>query len=900
MGQKTTNTGIPAVGDVPWGTHFCLFYQTEKEMVDILVPYFKAGLESNERCLWITAEPLGVQNAKTSLKKVVKDLDTYIEKAHLQILDYGQLYTESGAFVGDRVLKAWVEKGSPALQGQSDGLRLAGPASWLKEVDWRDFAAYEAALDDIIGTYRMIGICAYSLNKCQASRVIEVINHHQFALTRRKGEWGLVASPGRKRAQEEISHRCRQLAVINEVGRRIAPIVDLPKLYQTVVEAVQEKSGYDWVAIFSVQEDNVALEAVAGPRRELMPSGYAQKLGEGMVGWVAQTGEALLANDVTKEPRFVPVQFLDIASELDVPINLGGPTMGVLAVGSERPDAFADSDVIALQTIANQVAQAMGNARLYQEERRRTHELSVLLDTAQAIGSSLDLEQVLETIASQAKALTQGDGSRIYLLEPDEETLKAFVVLEDDAEKILAAPVPIGQGIIGQVAATGVPDILNHAARDPRPVRIPGRSRKAECLMCAPLVVKGKVIGVMTLSRGPEKGFKGTDLRLLSSLASQAATAIENARLYEETKRLAATDPLTGVWNRRHIRTRLDTEKARARRFGHDLSVLVMDIDNLKLLNDTYGHRAGDEVIRQVARVLLSSCREIDIVGRYGGDEFAVILPEAGAQGAAVAAERILASLDKHPFESPDRTKVPVSVSIGAASYPSDTHEVDRLFSLADAGMYKAKVAGGGQFASLTVAPDELPEQLIAPFDVLKGLLITVDSKDHYTFKHSQDVTQRALALARGIGLSEGEMKALETAGQLHDVGKIGVRTDVLRKPGALTPEEWHMIYEHPRLGHMLLHQIPEEENVLQAVLHHHERYDGMGYPDGLSGEAIPLLARILALADAFSAMIADRPYRKALTLQQALDELRRNAGKQFDPKLAKTFIELVERGEIE
>ena len=1042
----------------------------------------------------------------------------------------------------------------------------------------------------------------------------------------------------RKMAEEEITHRTRQLNLVNEVGQRVAPILSFPELYQVVVAAVHEAFGYQAVAIFSVQDDEVVLEALAGPGHELMPSPYAQKVGEGMVGWVAQTGEPLLANDVTKEPRFVRVHFLDIAAEVDVPIRLGGKTVGVLAVGSDHPHIFSDTDLTALQTIADQVARAIENARLYEaaqrriselsglheiseafssttdvretygtltkrmaeligcqqcfiatydeeareiqaqppgygvpdelvqsyryevdapsgrdfwnfrlqgallvndmaempdffsqwvegfrhfnvliipmlvegshtglviaanksggfaeddskllsifanqaaviienarlyqeelrrslqrktiaevgriiaaildvdtllsrvvdligqnfgyyfvhvfevdpdggyavfgagtgevgrvlkeqevrlrigeegivgsvaesgqslivndvseearyyfhpalaetrselavpivlgrkiigvldvqseqlnafdesdqatletladvlavaienarlyeEEWRRGVELSVLLDTAQALVSSLDLEQVLETIARQAKALTQADGSRIYLLERDEETLKAVVVLEDYAEEIMATSVRVGEGITGLVAASGVPEIVNRAERDPRVVQIPGTPEEPQCLICVPLAVKGEVIGVMTLSREGDKEFKPSDLRLLTSLASQAATAIENARLYEETKRLAATDPLTGVWNRRHIESRFRTEMERARRFGHPLSVLVMDIDKLKLFNDTYGHLAGDQVIRTVAQVVLTSCREIDIVGRYGGDEFALILPEADAQGAATVGQRILSNLDDEPFQAPDGTKVPINISIGAASYPSDGEEVDRLFSLADATMYRAKLAGGGQFASLTTEPEELPRELAAAFDALQGLLVTIDAKDHYTFKHSQEVTERALALARAIGLSEGRLRALEVAARLHDLGKIGIRTDVLRKPGPLTPEQWKIIQDHPRLGYMLLRQVPQKETVRQAVLHHHERYDGTGYPDALKGEEIPLLARILAVADAFSAMVTDRPYRKALTLEEALDEVRCEAGKQFDPELAERFVELVEKGEIE
>jgi len=713
----------------------------------------------------------------------------------------------------------------------------------------------------------------------------------------------LIIENARLTKQQRRGHR--QTQTITEVGRSIAAILDLDTLLSQVVDLIADRFGYCFVHVFQVDSDAGRAVFKAGTGlagRILKERGVSLRIGEeGIIGWVAHSGEPLIADNVDEEPRYYFHPALaDTSSELAVPIRLRQKVIGVLDVQSEELDAFDETDLGTLQTLADQLAVAMENARLYEQERRRSVELSTLLETARDLASSLDLDEVLETIARRAKELTLADGSRIYLLNQAEETLTPLVVLEDYADEIMATYVPVGQGITGHVAATGVPEIVNRAHRDPRAIKIPGTPEEPESLMCAPIAAKGEVIGVMTLCREGEEGFSDDNLRLVTSLASQAATAIENARLYEETKRLAVSDPLTGVRNRRHIADHLRTEVARASRFERELSVLVMDIDNLKLFNDTYGHLAGDDVIRTVAQAVISAIRDIDAVGRYGGDEFAVILPEAGPEGAAVVAGRILNALEKEPFQAPGGTKVPVSISIGAVSYPGDTDEVDRLFSLADTAMYRAKLAGGGRFASLTAVLDETPTESEAPSDILQGLLITVNAKDHYTFKHSQAVGKYALALARALKLSKDETKALKVAAELHDVGKIGVRTDILRKPGPLSPAEWKMIYEHPRLGHMLLRQVPQKEAVLQAVLHHHERYDGMGYPGGLEGEEIPLLARVLAVADAYSAMMADRPYRKALTLDEARDELRHHAGKQFDPHLTQEFIALLDEGNVQ
>lgn len=720
----------------------------------------------------------------------------------------------------------------------------------------------------------------------------------------------LLASPAaliieNARLTDQQRRGLRQAQTITEVGHTVAAILDLDTLFSRVIDLIADHFGYDFVYIFAVDSKagRVVLRAGTGlAGRVLMEQGISLRIGEeGIIGWVAKSGESLIVDNVDKQPRdYFDPALADTRSELAVPIRLRQKVIGVLDVQSEQLGAFDESHLATLETLADQLAVAMDNARLYEQERRRSAELSSLLEIAQDLASSLDLDEVLETIARRVKELTRADGSRIYLLDPDEETLTPLVVLEDYAEEIMATCIPIGQGITGHVAATGLAEIVNQAHRDPRAVKIPGTPEEPESLMCAPIAAKGEVIGVMTLSREGEKGFDDPSLRLVTSLASQAATAIENARLYEETKRLAVSDPLTGLRNRRNIAEHLRTEVARASRFDRELSVLVMDVDNLKLFNDTYGHATGDEVIRTVAQSVVSAIRDIDAVGRYGGDEFAVILPETGPEDAAVVGGRILNTLTKEPFQAPGGSKVPISISIGSASYPSDTDEVDRLFSLADTAMYQAKVAGGGQFASLTGIPEETPTESESPFDILEGLLITVDAKDHYTFKHSQAVGKYALALAQALELSKDETEALRVAAELHDVGKIGVRTDILRKPGPLSPAEWKMIYEHPRLGYMLLRQVPEKEAVLQAVLHHHERYDGMGYPGGLEGEEIPLLARVLAVADAYSAMMTDRPYRKALTLDEARDELRHHAGKQFDPHLTQEFIALLDKGKVQ
>ena len=207
MKKEKRKSGISVVGDVPWGTHLCQFYKTKEDLLDILIPYFKTGLENNEFCMWVTSEPLNVEEAKTALGKVVKNLDDYIKKGQIEILDYRSWYVKSKKFDSDRVLKGWVEKEKYALQNGFDGLRLNGNTFWLEKNDWDDFKSYEETVNDVIDKHRMIAICSYSLEKCNASEIIDVVSNHQFAIIRRESKWNIIESSERKKTEEMLNEK---------------------------------------------------------------------------------------------------------------------------------------------------------------------------------------------------------------------------------------------------------------------------------------------------------------------------------------------------------------------------------------------------------------------------------------------------------------------------------------------------------------------------------------------------------------------------------------------------------------------------------------------------------------------------------------------------------------------
>jgi diguanylate cyclase (GGDEF)-like protein len=414
---------------------------------------------------------------------------------------------------------------------------------------------------------------------------------------------------------------------------------------------------------------------------------------------------------------------------------------------------------------------------------------------------------------------------------------------------------------------------------------------KLGLLRVIPLDIRGESLGtifVLMLDAG------STQPDLLPVIAAHAATAIDNAQKYEEVVHQAERDPLTGLYNHRGIHKRLAGEGLRAQRNGSDLSLIMIDLDDFKLLNDTYGHPVGDSTLRQVSDAIRSVLRHADLAGRVGGDELLIVLPNTGAEGALLLGERLIETLRDRPYVTPGGHPVPVGLSLGIATYPDDAQSLGQLIERADTNLYTSKQRGGN-----TVTGSPVEEKTHTSTDGVLGvagrLLNVVGARDHYTRLHSEHVVLYALSLGEAIGLSDESLGTLHMAAMLHDVGKIGVPTQLLRKPTPLTPAEEDMVRRHAEIGASVINDMPRLAEVAEAVHAHHEHHDGNGYPAELSGEEIPLLARILAISDAYSAMTLDRPYRKTMTREQARTELRAGAGSQFDPELVDRFIQILD-----
>jgi diguanylate cyclase (GGDEF)-like protein len=355
--------------------------------------------------------------------------------------------------------------------------------------------------------------------------------------------------------------------------------------------------------------------------------------------------------------------------------------------------------------------------------------------------------------------------------------------------------------------------------------------------------------------------------------------------------RLALTDPLTGLGNHRHFHERLQRELTQAEHDAATLSLCLIDIDDFKQINDRFGHPVGDRVLGQVA----SRLRQGGESFRLGGDEFAVLLPGLDERAAVAVARSIVERVGAAELEDIGS----LTVSAGVATYPVQGVGRDELIRLADSALYWAKEDGKNRarnYEASTIELTDLQKLSDAPdraarYRAAASLAKAVDARDAYTGSHSERVGDLAARIARRLGGDDSQVELTRLAASLHDLGKLAIPEEILRKPGSLNESERLVLQRHPQIGYRMLESLGVEP-IAEWVLHHHERWDGDGYPDRLRGEEIPLGARIIFVADAFDAMTSERVYRKPLSSREALDELERCAGSQFDPAIVEAFAD--------
>jgi len=585
--------------------------------------------------------------------------------------------------------------------------------------------------------------------------------------------------------------------------------------------------------------------------------------------------------------------------EIFVPLMNRGELVAVLSV-SERRDRklYGVEDIDLLESIAAQVAASMEKEYFHEQLQEQDKEITLINRLTTIITSSVSIQEIFEGFVQELKKVVDVDWASIALIDGTELYFSALSTTIGSAwqtgERITLEGTAT-EWVCRESKSLYEDDLLRYHRFWTGEHHLQQGIRSVVYL---PLTIKDDCIGSLIVASRHPNAFTTKQIRLLEQVALQIATPIENSQLYARAEQRARIDELTGLFNRRHFEERLKEEIARHSRYSDIFSIFLLDLDNFKTYNDIYGHPSGDILLNQTGKIIKSSIRNADQAFRYGGDEFVVILPHTTTDDAWVVAERVRQAI----MEEMEKREIDITCSIGLASYPSDGVISGELITVADTALYFAKRTGGNRvyLSSKILSESQDNDGTYARrngLSAIYALVSTVEAKDPYTYGHSRKVNTYAVALAEAIGLSPEEVSRVSTAALLHDIGKIGVPDKVLNKKGKLNAEDWEAIKAHPRLGATIVGNVPNLVPCVSIILHHHERWDGSGYPEGLKGQEIPIESRILAIADSFEAMSSARPYRPALCGEKVLKELRRGAGSQFDPELVEVFIGIIEAG---
>jgi len=585
--------------------------------------------------------------------------------------------------------------------------------------------------------------------------------------------------------------------------------------------------------------------------------------------------------------------------ELFVPLISRDKLTGILIIGKRKSGRYSLEDFTLLEDVTNRVAVSMEKEYLREQLRQREEELSVINRSSVIITSSLDIQKIYDSFIQELRKVVDVSWAAIVLIEEND---LCFLALSSDMDSAWQAGerVPIKGTPTEWVAAHRVamiePDLSQESKFSMGKYHLQQGLRS---IVYLPLVVNDEVIGSLIVASRRPNAYRQKHLKLLDQLASQIAMPVEHSRRYAKAEEMARIDELTGLLNRRSLDEMITSEISRHSRYGGVFSIIILDLDSFKAFNDNYGHLAGDKLLRQVGSIMKSAIiRSADQAFRFGGDEFAILLPQTSIDSASQVAERVRQQIASKVKAG----HISVTASLGLASWPADGLGINEIIAAADGALYHAKRSGGNRSHCASGTLPLLDETMVdsgstedsEASKTIYTLAATADARNSYTHSHSKKVNKYAVALAEGLNMSPLEISRLSTCASLHDIGKIGISDETLNKPGKLTAEEWEVVKAHPQLGAAIAGHARHLAPCVAGIRHHHERYDGNGYPAGLKAEEIPLEARILSIADAFAAMTSERPYSRALSYEEALEEIRRGAGKQFDPNLVEVFLSIV------
>jgi len=651
----------------------------------------------------------------------------------------------------------------------------------------------------------------------------------------------------RKRAEEALRRRLDELTVLQAIATAGTEATSEDELIERATQIIGETLHLDSFGVILLDEGSGLLRPHPSHRLRAGGEALTLRLGEGIVGQVALSGQPRRVPDVRLDPDYVAGD-PQTRSELCVPLKVGGRVIGVINTESTELDAYSEADERLLTTVAGQLATAIEKVRLFEQMEQRALEMTSLYTTSLRLGTAEELNEVLEIVVSQAVTLLQAQGGGLYLYDQTADELELAVVHGIVLEEDLGIRLKPGEGLSGKVMQKRQPMVVDdYRTWEGRSSKFEGRPYTA--VAAAPLLWRDELIGVLDVTDDKElRTFDENDMRLLTLLAQQAAAAIANARLFEETRRLQ--------------------EFSQSIVQSMSEGIAIQDREGIF----TFVNPAAAEMLGYTSEELV-------------GQHWTIVVPPDQQPIIEAADERRKrGEADRYEVELVRKDGERLSVLISGIPRFEDGRFVGTLAVFTDITERKrAEEELRRSYAQLRRTLERTIQVVIS----------TIEMRDPYTAGHQRRVTQLACAIARELGLPEEEIEGLRMAGLVHDLGKISIPAEILSKPGKLGPIEWTMIKAHPQIGYDVLKAVEFPWAVAETVLQHHERIDGSGYPLGLSGEKILMKARILAVADVVEAMSSHRPYRPALGIDEALEEIERNKGILYDPEVVDACVNL-------
>ena len=496
---------------------------------------------------------------------------------------------------------------------------------------------------------------------------------------------------------EEMHRRNEELAARNAIAHAVSRSLDVGEILEELYQKIQRLLAPDTflVALYDAEQALLDVRLVIEEGVRLAPMRVPLAEGGGLTAWVVETRRPLLVRDMEAEADQLPAtprHFTRPArSWLGIPLVARDQVVGVLSVQSFRPAAFDERDRDFLTAVADHVAIAIENARLLEAERHTRQQAETLQEVAAALGSTLELNDLLDLILEYLKRLVAYDSASVMLVEGEVARVVAARGFPDDSRALQVQVTLSEDAAFQEVVARRGAIVLQDATQDPR-FRGLGGTGYVRSWICAPLIARDTVVGLLTVDHRRPGAYDERDAALVQAFANHAALAVENAQLYAKMRHMAVTDGLTGLYNSRHFYRMLEEELQRSERYAHPFSLLMFDLDDFKKYNDRYGHLAGDDLLRELADLVRTITRSSDLIFRYGGEEFTLILPETPRPAALTLAERLRIAVQNHEFTIRGGADVGrITISIGVATYPDDGRNAEDLVYAADMALLEAK-----------------------------------------------------------------------------------------------------------------------------------------------------------------------------------------------------------------